>query len=77
MTTGASSDFDNATGIATSMVKQYGMSDEVGVRVLKDGAGADGGTTFIKVNDLSPTMTDLVDKEIKRLLQVNIHCSPI
>ncbi len=68
---GASSDFSNATSIATAMVKLYGMSEKVGVRVF-DNEAVDGGLNMLKVNELSPQTTELVDSEIKRLLTVCI-----
>ena len=34
------------------------------------------GMSFLKVNDLSPQMAELVDSEIKRLLQVRPPTSP-
>ena len=68
---GASSDFNSATGIATAMVKKFGMSEKVGVRTFDDEA-FDSGLSMLKVNDLSPTTTDLIDSEIRRLLQVSL-----
>ena len=67
---GASSDFSTATRIATAMVKQFGMSEKVGVRMF-DNEAFDSGLSMLKVNDVSPATTDLVDSEIKRLLQVS------
>lgn len=67
VTTGAGNDFDQATGIATAMVKKFGMSDKVGVRVFQD-EGQDSGLSMVKVNDVSPATTELIDNEIKRLL---------
>jgi len=49
------------------MVKQFGMSDKVGVRVFSDDA-VDSGLSMLKVNELSPQTTELIDAEIKRLL---------
>ena len=43
---------------------------QVGVRVFDD-EEVESGLSFLKVNDLSPQMAELVDSEIKRLLQVN------
>ncbi|CAD5115990.1 DgyrCDS4926 [Dimorphilus gyrociliatus] len=67
VTTGASSDFLVATNLAKSMVKKFGMSDKVGVRVFDD-SEFDSGLTTLKVNDVSPATTELVDSEIRRLL---------
>ena len=58
---GASSDFNNATQIATEMVKSYGMSEKVGVR-----------TVDFRNKTICQTTGDLVDAEIKRLLQVSL-----
>jgi len=68
VTTGASSDFQHATGIATAMVRKLGMSEKVGFRVFGDDA-VDGGLSMLKVNEIGPGTTELVDQEIKRLLQ--------
>lgn len=54
VTTGATSDFEEATRIATSMVKHFGMSDEVGVRYYQEG---------------NKGTQSKVDKEIDKLLQ--------
>jgi len=58
VTTGASSDFNQATRLAMRMVCQYGMSAEVG-------------KVFYDVKDvpkLSPNIQNLINKEVKRLL---------
>lgn len=62
VTTGASSDFQNATQMATQMVKTYGMSDKIGVRVFPQGEQS-------LSEPLSPQTQELLDQEIKRLLQ--------
>lgn len=72
VTTGASSDFLVATNLAKSMVKKFGMSDKVGVRVFDD-SEFDSGLTTLRVNDVSPATTELVDSEIRRLLYVSIY----
>ncbi|ESO02641.1 hypothetical protein HELRODRAFT_65229, partial [Helobdella robusta] len=68
VTTGAQADFSQATAIATAMVKQYGMSEKVGVRVFHE-EDVDTGLSFVKLNEVGPATTELVDNEIKRLLQ--------
>ena len=60
ITTGASGDFRTATNLATQMVKTLGMSDKIGTRVFE--SSKDGDT-------LSPQTQELLDQEIKRLLQ--------
>jgi len=68
VTTGASSDFQQATAIATAMVKRYGMSEKVGVRVFQE-EDVDTGMSFLKLNEIGPAANDIVDTEIRRLLQ--------
>lgn len=46
------------------MVKEWGMSDKVGLRTVEDSSKA-----YVPVNDLGPQTTELMDSEIKRLLQ--------
>jgi len=63
ITSGASSDLQQATSIAMHMVKDWGMSEKVGLRTH------DGNTSgLVVVNDLSPSTSDLIDAEIKRIL---------
>lgn len=63
ITSGAASDLKQATAIATNMVKEWGMSEKVGLRTFdsKDGS-------LINVNELSPSTTEAVDQEIKKIL---------
>lgn len=68
VTVGASQDFQQATVIATNMVKKFGMSEKVGVRVFHD-EDFDTGLSFLKLNEVGPATTEAVDNEIKRLLQ--------
>jgi len=58
VTAGASSDFLQATNLATSMVKHYGMSEKVGIRTYNDSD-----------ERLSPATQEIIDAEIKRFLQ--------
>ncbi|XP_015792579.1 ATP-dependent zinc metalloprotease YME1 homolog [Tetranychus urticae] len=64
VTPGASSDFKHATDIATSMVKHFGMSEKVGVRFFEN--SRDG---LVVMNDISNSTSELIDSEIKRILQ--------
>lgn len=57
VTTGASNDFHTATSIATAMVKQFGMSPLVGMRVFDD-----------SMEEVSNKTKNVIDKEINRLL---------
>ncbi|XP_044003272.1 ATP-dependent zinc metalloprotease YME1L [Aphidius gifuensis] len=63
VTTGASSDLQRATEIAETMVKNYGMSEKVGVRAERESNNNESGS------DYSPNTTELIDGEVKRLLQ--------
>lgn len=58
VTTGASSDFNQATQMASRMVCQYGMSPKVGKVFYRQG----------DVEKLSPSLQDLVNDETRRLL---------
>jgi len=57
VTTGASSDFNRATAVATSMVKRFGMSPLVGMRVFSE-----------EMEDVSDVTKKTIDAEIKRLM---------
>ncbi|KAF8795426.1 ATP-dependent zinc metalloprotease YME1L-like [Argiope bruennichi] len=78
ITSGAASDLKQATAIATHMVKEWGMSDKVGVRTFDEDRNS-----LVVVSDLSATTTEVIDAEIKRLLSesyerakniLKIHC---
>ena len=47
------------------MVKEWGMSEIVGFRTIESS-----NNSLVVVNDLSPETSELIDSEIKRLLQV-------
>jgi ATP-dependent metalloprotease len=64
ITSGASSDLKQATAIATHMVKEWGMSDKVGLRTFDDSK-----QSIVPINDIGQHTTELMDSEIKRLLQ--------
>ncbi|KAK6624075.1 ATP-dependent zinc metalloprotease yme1l [Polyplax serrata] len=64
ITSGSSNDLKQATMIATKMVKDWGMSEKIGLRTLDDGE-----RSTIVVNELGQTLSEAIDAEIKRLLQ--------
>ncbi|KAK6970780.1 ATP-dependent zinc metalloproteaseYME1L1 [Biomphalaria glabrata] len=57
VTTGASSDLQQATRVATAMVMANGMSEKVGLRSFTDNS------------EISPAQREVIDSEIRRLLQ--------
>nr|XP_037278622.1 LOW QUALITY PROTEIN: ATP-dependent zinc metalloprotease YME1L-like [Rhipicephalus microplus] len=63
ITSGASSDLKQATALATNMVKEWGMSEKVGVRTFDEDH-----SSLIVVNELAPNTSEVIDAEIKRLL---------
>jgi cell division protease FtsH len=67
-TTGAESDLEQLTAIARQMVGRWGMSTRIGpVTVLP----ADGGPTFPGSNEASETTRQLVDDEVRRLVDAS------
>jgi len=56
ITGGASSDFQTATNIAVWMVKELGMSEKIGLRVVKE------------VREVAPGTSELMDIEITKLM---------
>lgn len=46
------------------MVKEWGMSDKVGLRAIEDNS-----KSLVSVSDLGPTTSEQIDQEIRRLLQ--------
>uniref|UniRef100_A0A1I8A3N0 AAA domain-containing protein n=1 Tax=Steinernema glaseri TaxID=37863 RepID=A0A1I8A3N0_9BILA len=65
VTTGAADDMRKASQLASSMVKQFGFSDKVG---LRDFSANETSGAFVNVNDLSPHTTDMIDQEITRIM---------
>ncbi len=69
MTTGASSDFENATHIARDMVTRYGMSDELGTMIYGDNEGEVFlGRSITTHKNLSEATLQKVDAEIRRII---------
>ncbi|CAL8109420.1 unnamed protein product [Orchesella dallaii] len=64
VTSGAASDLKQATAIASHMVKEWGMSDKVGLRAIEDNS-----KSLVSVSDLGPNTSEQIDQEIRRLLQ--------
>ncbi|KAK5648715.1 hypothetical protein RI129_003607 [Pyrocoelia pectoralis] len=62
ITSGASSDLRQATQIASHMVKDWGMSEKIGLRTLPEN------TKGFGYDQLGPSTNELVDHEIKRIL---------
>jgi ATP-dependent metalloprotease len=64
---GVVSHVQQATAIAIHMVKDWGMSEKVGLRT-HDGNNSG----HIVVNELSPGTNDQIDSEIKRIMTVSV-----
>lgn len=62
VTTGASSDFEQATAIARAMVCQYGMSDQLGAISISDQSDYD---------LLAPSTRTTIDAEVKSMLDAS------
>ncbi|KAF7270297.1 hypothetical protein GWI33_016760 [Rhynchophorus ferrugineus] len=62
ITSGASSDLTQATRVATKMVREWGMSEKVGVRTIPDNGKG------YQSEQLGPSTSEVVDSEIKRIL---------
>ncbi|CAH0551986.1 unnamed protein product [Brassicogethes aeneus] len=62
ITSGASSDLKQATSIATQMVKDWGMSEKIGLRTMVENSKPFAGET------LGPSTNELIDNEIRRIL---------
>uniref|UniRef100_A0AC35TN77 UBIQUITIN_CONJUGAT_2 domain-containing protein n=1 Tax=Rhabditophanes sp. KR3021 TaxID=114890 RepID=A0AC35TN77_9BILA len=65
ITTGASDDLKKATALAKAFVKQYGMSDSVG---LRDYESEKEGQQLVSSNDLSPETSQKIDLEIDKVM---------
>ncbi|MEO8225838.1 MAG: ATP-dependent zinc metalloprotease FtsH [Gemmatimonadota bacterium] len=69
VTTGAGSDIEQATAIARRMVTQFGMSDRVGMMAVGDREQEIFlGREFGQRREVSERMAEMVDDEVKRLL---------
>jgi cell division protease FtsH len=69
MTTGASSDFENATRTARDMVTRYGMSDALGTMVYGENEGEVFlGRSITTHKNLSEATMQKVDGEIRRII---------
>ncbi|EFN70595.1 Protein YME1-like protein [Camponotus floridanus] len=64
VTTGASSDLEEATKIAELMVKNYGMSEKVGFRSITESK-----KPFSSSPTYAPSTSEIIDNEVKRILQ--------
>jgi cell division protease FtsH len=69
-TTGAANDIEKATGVARSMVTQYGMSERIGA--IKLGSGNSEvflGRDMGHERDYSEEVASMVDEEVRRLIE--------
>jgi cell division protease FtsH len=69
VTTGATNDIEQATSLARRMVTQFGMSDRIGVVAIGDREQEIFlGRELMHRREVSERMSDLVDTEVKRIL---------
>jgi cell division protease FtsH len=70
LTTGASNDLQQATGMARSMVMQFGMSDLLGPRTFGSGSGSLFlGREMFDQRDYSEQAAEQIDDEVKRIVE--------
>ncbi len=71
VTTGASNDIKMATSLARKMVTEWGMSDELGpIRYSEDSEEIFLGHSVAKVKNMSDNTAKIVDKEVKKLINM-------
>jgi cell division protease FtsH len=69
MTTGASNDFERATGLARDMVTRYGMTEALGPMVYAENEGEVFlGRSITKTNNMSEATLQKVDGEVRRII---------
>ncbi|TAG35644.1 MAG: ATP-dependent metallopeptidase FtsH/Yme1/Tma family protein [Polaromonas sp.] len=69
MTTGASNDFERATGLARDMVTRYGMTEALGPMVYAENEGEVFlGRSVTKTNNMSESTLQKVDSEVRRII---------
>ena len=69
MTTGASNDFERATGLARDMVTRYGMTEALGPMVYAENEGEVFlGRSVTKTTSMSETTMQKVDAEVRRII---------
>ena len=68
ISTGASNDIQRASGIARSMVSEWGMSDVIGNMYLGSDHEIFIGKTYGQHSDVSENMSGVVDGEIKKII---------
>jgi len=69
MTTGASNDFERATGLARDMVTRYGMTDSLGPMVYAENEGEVFlGRSITKTTNISEATMQKVDSEIRKII---------
>jgi len=68
ISTGAKNDIDRVSKIARSMVTEYGMSDKVGTISFGEDQEVFLGRDFSKAKNMSEKMGELIDDEVKELV---------
>nr|WP_031554224.1 ATP-dependent zinc metalloprotease FtsH [Parvularcula oceani] len=69
VTSGASSDIEQATKIARAMVTQYGLSDELGpIAYAEDEGEVFLGQSIARSNSISPETAKKIEEEVRRII---------
>jgi len=68
VTTGAANDLQRASGLAQAMVTQYGMSDDLGLRIFGSGAGQLPGWPALQQREWAEGTALKIDAEIKLIM---------
>ena len=69
LSTGASDDLQRNTDLARRMVREWGMSKEIGPRAWGSGQQVFLGDSLMNSSDYSPNTADVIDKEVERILR--------
>ena len=69
VSSGAANDLQKATEIAERMVKEFGMSEEVGPLNINEGRQVFLGKELVTRNGISEKLSEIIDREVLRILK--------
>ncbi len=69
VSSGAANDLQKATEIAERMVKEFGMSEEVGPLNINEGRQVFLGKELVTKNGISEKLSEIIDREVLRILK--------